>query len=79
MYVMLDGYLLPEARYAGWNRARSMADALADGGPPASWIQPDDTIADMLNAAWYARAAGPERSEAIGERAMAACRHVTLS
>jgi hypothetical protein len=76
--LITDKY--PDAKYAGWARARALAKDLARGNDPTpAVLSAEDGIADVLNAAWCCRLE-PARYDAglgeVGGRALAWCRHL---
>ena len=54
LYPMLNSNL-STAIYEGWNRALALRDKFLSEENPAKLLGPDDTIADVLNAAWMWR------------------------
>jgi hypothetical protein len=80
LFAMVEDHLPPGTRYGGWPQAMRLA---ADWTPGEDWVPqlaPEDTIADILNAAWLCRTReGGNTDHAvrqIGDMADALCRQV---
>ena len=67
-----------DVKYANesWNRAHDLADRLGKEEPPESALDKNDTVRDLLNAAWYCRIEQAENSDqvrAISDRVIEWC------
>jgi len=55
LWMLLNSYLPPKLRYAGWLRAQQLAEELAPGKQAAPKFQAGDKLVDAINAAWLCR------------------------
>lgn len=72
---------LSTVRYAGWERAAELRAALdSEPAAAAAALQPGDTIADVLNAAWLLRLSQDKENSSqvlrVQARAAALCRQI---
>ncbi len=73
---LLNANLPDEAHYNRWPRAVSLATSLMSGQEVKAICRPEDTLADVLNAAWRCRLENWDQAEDIGSQALAVCRHL---
>ena len=76
---LFEGGLIQNVKYANesWNRAHVLADRLRKEEPPESVLDKNDTVRDLLNAAWYCRieqAKNSDQVSAISYRTTEWCR-----
>lgn len=79
IYHIINSTLPPRVQYGGWLRAQQLSNVLRMSGTPDSRLKQlnkDDTIIDVVNAAWLARLTS-ERGQAgareLSESALALC------
>ncbi|HXI23920.1 MAG TPA: hypothetical protein VNG71_08585 [Pyrinomonadaceae bacterium] len=79
LYPILAKFV-PTVQYDGWDRAVALSNELSLGRKPAALLQAEDTIADVLNAAWLWRLRqNVENSNTVHQvnlEAIALCREV---
>lgn len=73
LYNLVDTEL-PRVRYTGWLRAQRLADELQPDKDTMPMLQNEDTLSDVLNAAWLCRIQHGDEVRRIGERAVKLCR-----
>ena len=76
---LFEGDRIQNVKYANksWNRAHILADRLGREEPPESALDKNDTVRDLLNAAWCCRIEQAENSDqvrAISDRVIGWCR-----
>lgn len=78
--VLLDTYLSPHVRYSGWHRAQRLSIELMSDRGAARMLEGDDTLPDVLNAAWLCRIQHWDEDgyivRRIGDKAVDLCREI---
>lgn len=81
LYLLLDRELPPRARYQGWLRAQRLLPELLSSKEAGRILKDDDTLADVINAAWMCRIQhwdeGSYLVRKIGKEAGELCREIT--
>lgn len=79
LYVLVDTEL-PRVRYRGWLGAQMLADKMQPDKDTAPTLRDQDTLPDVLNAAWLCRIqhwdGDSHMVRRIGERAVELCRQI---
>jgi len=82
LYVQIDTHLPPYVRYRGWSRAQRLSSELLSEKGAAQVLEDDDTLPDVLNAAWLCRIEQKDEDSylvrRIGENAVELCREIII-
>jgi len=80
LYFLLHREMPPAARYQGWPQAQRLSCEFLSDKKPAQLLDSEDTLADVLNAAWLCRVQHWNdhgyQARQVSQRAVELCREI---